>query len=478
MAETVSIVPATSADATGSDEKPSASVRTKEDETEADVRREPVAVPHHFISCAKKSESDIILIPQPSNSPRDPLNWTPRRKAKVVATLFLALFVGFSAPFCGQPSIQQQGTLSGKLPGQITYFFGRSSVIFWTLFGQLAAQIWALLMMRPDQYGAYLVSRYVSALFGVTVCVLGPRYLVDMFFLHQRGHAFTILYLALNFGASAGPTFAGFIATHDTYWPVEYWWTVALTGVAIIAVFLFLEETSFDRVMLWSDEKPQSRTRNRVDTLFPGTKVAPKTTWKQMHPLNTGGVYGWDMTENAAFSFVHWIGFLVGFIYGHFVSDRIPMWLVRRSKEGVWRPEDRLHALWPTNFVLMPLELGLAVMAAGQLFVAVGSFVSIPITVNYICECFRTHTVEAALVLNSMRLFLGLSINFYVAPWITAVGVGWVYGMMAFFSVLAYLFLVLLIAWGHRIRRWMPWGTSQSEDGLHVLTRGPQNHEF
>lgn len=181
---------------------------------------------------------------------------------------------------------------------------------------------------------------------------------------------------------------------------------------------------------------------------------------------------------------------MIGLVYGHFFSDRIPLWLVSRNKQGVWKPEYRLYALWPTNFILMPLGLGLVgcameyrlhwfVMALAQLFVTIGSLVSIPVTVNYICECFRTHTVEAALVLNSMRLFLGLSINFYINPWIDAVGVGWVYGMMAFFTVFAFMFLISLMIWGHAIRGLTPFDMAASEEGRHVIAReGLEDHGF
>ncbi|KAK3689859.1 major facilitator superfamily domain-containing protein [Podospora appendiculata] len=498
----------------------------------------------------KTLDGGIILIPQPSSDPRDPLNWPFSKKVTIVSTLFLALFTGFSAPFCGQLNIQQQAALYGKTAVQITYFnsaasaglatggyvwwplskkFGRSSVIFWTLFGQLAAQIWAPLMTGHGQYAPYLVSRYFSAFFGVTVSILGPRYLVDMFFLHQRGRAFTVLHLALNFGASAGPTFAGFVAA-NAYWPVEYWWSVALTGFTIVIVFLFLEETTYDRKDgAINRTKPDSWVKDRWETFFPGTKVASPTPWAHVAqiaitpfkiaiapvlliiagfdtisfgfyvalnaltpvwlqlPVKAGGIYGFTVTQSAAFTFVHWIGFVVGLLYGHFFSDRIPLWVVVRNK-GVWKPEYRLHVLWPTNFILMPLGLGLvgiamqyrlhwAVMAIAQLFVTIGSLVSIPVTVNYICECFRTHTVEATLVLNSMRLFLGLSINFYINPWIGAVGVGWVYGMMAFFSVFAFMFLIALMIWGHRIREMTPFRTSDSEEGQHVLAER-QNHGF
>ena len=116
----------------------------------------------------------------------------------------------------------------------------------------------------------------------MVVSVLGPKYLVDLFFLHQRGRVFTILHLALNFGASAGPTFSGFIAA-KRYWPVEYWWSVALLGHTLILVFLFLEETSFDRSEGAINQKPpESWLANRIQTIFPflpgkNTVIKPAT---------------------------------------------------------------------------------------------------------------------------------------------------------------------------------------------------------
>jgi MFS family permease len=220
-----------------------------------------------------------------------------------LAILFLSLFVGFAAPFCGQLNLLQQAALYHKTTVQITYFnsaasaglatggfiwwplshkFGRTSVIFWSLFGQLGCQIWAPLMTGPDDYVPYLVSRYFSGFFGIVVSVLGPRYLVDMYFLHQRGRAFTSLHLALNFGASFGPTVSGFVAGRS-YWPVEYWWSVALCGFTIIAVFLFLEETSYDRTPgAVNRVKPASWLKDRYETFFFGSKVGAGVSWGDM----------------------------------------------------------------------------------------------------------------------------------------------------------------------------------------------------
>jgi len=68
-----------------------------------------------------------------------------------------------------------------------------------------------------------------------------------------------------------------------------------------------------------------------------------------------------------------------------------------------------------------------------------------------------------------MRLFLGLSINFYINQWIKRVDIGWVYGMMGFFTVFSFFFLIVLMWKGDMIRSWTLFGLSASEDGEHLL---------
>ena len=97
---------------------------------------------------------------------------------------------------------------------------------------------------------------------------------------------------------------------------------------------------------------------------------------------------------------------LLGLIYGQLVSDRIPLWLTARNG-GTWKPEYRLHALWLTSFILMPIGLGLVgaalqyrlhwmVFALGQVFVTIGSLVSIPVTVKYVSTSLRPRKLNNA----------------------------------------------------------------------------------
>jgi len=306
---------------------------------------------------------------------------------------------------------------------------------------------------------------------------------------------------------------------------VEYWWSIGVVSMAIILVFLFLEDTTYD---CSNTNAPRSRSwgQSRIQNFFfgqklPGTLSIPDTvasaikpfklalapvillvscfdtisfglyvalnalspTWLQK-PVKLGG-YGFNVTENAAFTFSHWIGVLLGLAYGQLFSDRIPLWLVARN-HGNWKPEFRLYTLIITSLIIQPIGLGLvgaalqyrlhwAVFGLGQILVTIGCLVSLPVTVNYICECFRTHTSEAVIPANSMRLLFGLSINFYSVQWVSKVGIGWFYGMMAFFSAFSFIFIVALMVWGHKIRQWTPFGMESSEEGAHLVTEISSN---
>jgi MFS family permease len=137
-------------------------------------------------------------------------------------------------------------------------------------------------MTGEHQYWAYFMSRYFAGFFGMVVSVLGPRFMVDMFFLHQRGREFTVLHLALNFGASAGPTFSGYVAAKH-YWPVEYWWSVVLLALTAILIFCCLEETGYDRINPEDNvEIPKGFIANRFRTFLLGNRIVKPATLSEI----------------------------------------------------------------------------------------------------------------------------------------------------------------------------------------------------
>jgi hypothetical protein len=63
----------------------------------------------------------------------------------------------------------------------------------------------------------------------------------------------------------------------------------------------------------------------------------------------------------------------------------------------------------------------------------------------------------------------GLTISFYINPWVEAVDVGWVYGMMAFFAVFSFFFVMLLMWKGHAIREIQFSSLASSEEGERLV---------
>ncbi|KAI9642425.1 hypothetical protein NHQ30_009230 [Ciborinia camelliae] len=489
----------------------------------------------------KKGQDGVVLIPHPSDDPRDPLNWPLSKKLKILAVISFATFAGFSACLAGQLQVVPQAKLYHKTTTHIAYqnsagsvgmavggffFFplshiiGRSSTIFWSLIGAILSNVWASLMTHEDQYNAFIVSRFFGAFFGAITGVLGPRILVDLFFLHQRGRAFTVFYWCFDFGTVAGPTLSALISAKSV-WMNAYRWTSGLVGLAVIFVFLFLHETSWDRTPgAVNPDPPSSFIANRMATFLPGTKVTPKTSLSQtlkiaktpfliaispvclvlsiftltnfgfyvamnslsptflQKPIKAGG-YGFTIWQNAEFSFTHWIGIFFALFYGQYLSDRLPLYIAQRYNHGIWVPEYRLHALWIPG-LLNPIGLGLfgagllyhlhwTILALATILVTFGSLCITPITVNYINECFIGHAAEASIAVNFYRVAFGLSVAFYIKPWVAAVNVGWTYGTMAFLELVGLLCVALLVWKGRRIREMGVAGLGVTEEGEYVV---------
>jgi MFS family permease len=175
-----------------------------------------------------------------------------------------------------------------------SHVFGRSSAIFWSLFGTLLSQIWAALMVRGTNYNAFIISRLFGAFFGVITTLLGPGMLVDLFFLHQRGRAFTVFHWCFSFGTVAGPTLSAFVSAKGS-WTGAYWWTAALVGATLMPVFAFLDNTSWDRgVNVVNVPAIDGFFASRFATFCLGTKSTPKTSFAETVKYN----YIWHQNKS------------------------------------------------------------------------------------------------------------------------------------------------------------------------------------
>ena len=243
---------------------------------------------------SQKFRRGIALVPNPSDDRQDPLvctlysntlslflwlstylpqNWSQRRKYTVLAILCLSAFSGLASSLANQLGFVAQAKLYQKELVEVSYsvsmiddrarrfmniltglkissaiaglafgplllvpfahVIGRSALIWWSLIGCLCCGVWAARMTGPDDYISFVLSRLFGGIFGSIPSILGAGIIVDIFFLHERGKAFTTFSLSFLLGTVAGPTFGGFIVQR-TAWSNEFWWTVGLQGFVIV----------------------------------------------------------------------------------------------------------------------------------------------------------------------------------------------------------------------------------------------------
>ena len=180
-------------------------------------------------------------------------------------------------------------------------------------------------------------------------------------------------------------------------------------------------------------------------------------------PAVAGG-YGFTPQQNAFFQFDLWLATILGQVFNYALNDRIPLRIAAKRADGVWKPEYRLYTIWFPAIITMPIGLGLfgaslqyhlhyMVIALGAFLVNFSAVAAVPAPLNYLVETFQQNPQEVGTALNFWRLILGLTTPFFITQWQERVGVGWVFGMAAFFSIFGFSLILLLMWKGPMIRQ-------------------------
>ena len=373
-------------------------------------------------------------------------------------------------------------------------------------------------MTSPNNYTAFVVSKWLGGTFGSVASTIGAGVILDTFFLHQRGKAFACYTTSTLFGPQMGPTLGGFII-ESAPWSVQFWWVIGVEGLVILLVFFYLDETStFEGKTKGRSHEDASWLASRVATIFPrsdtlGSRDGSTTPWLTsimiglcpvsllaggflmiafgwavaittllpvflQRPLAVGG-YGFSPLQYAAFTFSAWVGTICAEIYGVLLNDRLPLWMCRR-RGGNWKPEYRLYPSLIPHAIVLPIGFGIIgaslqyhlhymVLALGVFLVNFCDFALVPIVSNYVVESFTNHPSEANTIMSFYRLILGLFVPFFIDDWEASIGVGWVFGMMAFFAIFAFSFTVILAWKGAAIRQYSFASLRHSEEGASVV---------
>ncbi|KAI9367279.1 major facilitator superfamily domain-containing protein [Aspergillus egyptiacus] len=218
---------------------------------------------HHFVKSS--SHPDRVLVPQPSDDPHDPLNWTRLRKLTVIAIVTAATFSQGLGPLALAPMFPQlmesfDTDLASVvkftgvcilvlgfsnffwIPIQTTY--GRRPVLIFSTLVCVVSNIWRA---TATSYGSYMGACVLNGFGAGPAETSQPEIIADILFLHERG-AYNTLYFTAYFGSlMVGPIIAGPMAQH-VGWRHFFWFNTALLGVVLILLIFFFPETKWPRL--------------------------------------------------------------------------------------------------------------------------------------------------------------------------------------------------------------------------------------
>ncbi|PYH92848.1 MFS general substrate transporter [Aspergillus ellipticus CBS 707.79] len=479
---------------------------------------------HEDIQSLKTTPDGIVLDPQPSDNPNDPLNWAPSRKALTLSIWTAACFISqvtvvtnmqgsyLQAPLYHKTATEISLSISLALIGLIvgaiiivplSRRYGACFCLFWSAIGLLLTSVWSALMTSSADYVPFLLSRLVAGLCAGVPLILGSEVVLQMFFLHQRGKSLHILHIPFLLGVALGPTIGGYINSQVS-WTISFWYTLPLNGVLAAVILTFLEDTVLD---MEGSQTQASVWQRRWKTYARGKALSRGASWTECSfilldillvgfspvsviiglflmidfgfatmaivlsvvflemPRDEGG-YAMSKTAEASFTLIQTIGVLLAEVYGHFISDRLPLFLLRQRSKSTpspaWHPEDRLHCLW-LPVIILPIGLGLfgaslqyhlhwAVLAFGYLFISFGAMSIFPVAMTYLCECFPGQISEVAAAMGFWRLVLGLLTTVFITQWRESVGPGWVFGTAALLTIPAFGGVIGLMGFGKWVR--------------------------
>ncbi|PYH99093.1 MFS general substrate transporter [Aspergillus ellipticus CBS 707.79] len=429
----------------------------------------------------KTNSQGIPLVPQPSDDPEDPLNWSTFVKhAALVVLAFESFLVKCSATMIAPDALElakqfgvskPTATYIGSAPPilyALTSFFwiplsqriGRRPVL---LMGNLIALVSAIGVARSQTYAQALGCRMAMTFGGSVGMSIGPAAISDMFFLHEKGSRMGVNSIFLVVGPYVGGVIGGSIAYNEHLgWRWAMYIAAMLYAIQFLAQLLLVPETIYNRGENIT-HKPSGRVQNGfLSRLKFRTPVLPEDeTWAKTfrkpykmfaYPavvlpsfwfsvatmtevantagfaLNFGSDSRWhfNLAQVGFCYFSGLIGALLGEIFGGPLCDMLVKYSIRRNQK--WKPERLLHLVWTglvatsAGLLLYGLELEYGHSWASALtgigLFTFGQEILVTVILTYMTECYPEDAAEVAIV---FQFFFGVQIfhpPFYLPEWI------------------------------------------------------------
>ncbi|MCJ1294324.1 hypothetical protein MMC34_005882 [Xylographa carneopallida] len=312
-------------------------------------------------------DGSIILRPQPSDSPDDPLNWSQWKKHILLfvisVTAFLPDYGGAMGAVALIPqaidwNMTQEGVLQalvgnvfvigagGLISVAFMAYFGRLPVLFWFTFCALWSAAFCAGAANFTQYEA---ARVLNGFFWTVAQDGGLVFINDIFFVHEHARKINIWSFFIILSPYLGPLLTGFIIAAST-WQWAFALYVLMTGLCLTAIICFGQETYYDR-RIAPESQPLRKSHLQRVQLTSATGI--NTTLSIfLQPL-----YGFGPRQIGFFYFIPIVATILGDACGHWLHDSLAALCTRRN-HGRLDAEARLWVIYiATPFMLAGLVL-------------------------------------------------------------------------------------------------------------------------
>ncbi|KAK1701011.1 major facilitator superfamily domain-containing protein [Colletotrichum godetiae] len=299
---------------------------------------------HHLI---KSEHSTVVLVPQPSQDPHDPLNWKASWKWSTLGAVSLMTFSQGFAPLSLasmfpylirdynsnlEDVIQFTGVtilllgFSNFIWAPISSSFGRRPVF---IVSQLVCLASHVLRAKATTYSSFMGACVLNGIGAGPSETLQPQVIADIYFLHDRGRWNTLYWVVYMGSLMIAPVVAGPMADH-VGWQNFWWLNVALTAASIVYAFFGFPETRWlrsqpaqDAVTIEVAEETLNQTRTTDMDPYLGKGTPSKQQWylfqRNSSPLKTIWFDLWTPWKLFGFPIVVFASFVVSWSCSNFL---------------------------------------------------------------------------------------------------------------------------------------------------------------
>ncbi|WEW61908.1 hypothetical protein PRK78_007408 [Emydomyces testavorans] len=458
-------------------------------------------------------DGHTILIPQPSNSPDDPLNWSEFKKGVILFVISATAFLPDYGSAVGAVTLLPQAQIWGMTEDEVnksqvgnvfmlgvggifvvmlSAYFGRYPVLFWFLVLALATAIWCAAAVT---FESFMAARLLNGFFSTVMQGGGLMFIKDLFFFHEHARKINIWASFIIVSPYLGPLLTAFIINTQK-WQWAFGVYSVMTGLCLIATILFVDETYYNR-KIPEDQQPKRESRWK--------RMIGTEQWHSRHMRNTlkdaimrpiiifskppvliamisyllsfawvvginttlsiflTPLYKFGPKQIGFFYFTPVVAAILGEIAGHWLHDMVANIATRRNN-GRFEPEARFAVTWiSTPFLIAGLILLGFALERGYhyMFASLGwglyvfGIMITTVAVNaYVLDSYPEASGEVSALTNFSRTTGGFIVSYFMVEWAKKEGAIRQFGVMAAICVFAFLITLGLQYYGKRLRLW------------------------